>query len=42
MLRHKFDRELQRIQDEVLVLGSLVEKALVRSVDQLKRRDMDG
>jgi len=42
MLRHKFDEELQRLQDEVLVLGSQVEKALVRSVELLKRRDLAG
>ena len=42
MLRHRFDEELQRLQDEVLVLGSLVEKALVRSVELLKRRDLAG
>jgi phosphate transport system protein len=40
--RETFDRELQRLQDEVLVLGSLVEKAIVESVDLLKRRDTDG
>jgi phosphate transport system protein len=40
--RATFDRELQRLQDEVLVLGSLVEKAIVESVDLLKRRDTDG
>jgi phosphate transport system protein len=42
MLRHKFDQELQRLQDEVLVLGSLVEKALVESVELLKKRDQLG
>ncbi len=42
MTRETFDRELQRLQDEVLVLGSLVEKAIVESVDLLKRRDTDG
>jgi phosphate transport system protein len=40
--RETFDRELQRLQDEVLILGSLVEKAIVESVDLLKRRDTDG
>ncbi len=39
MLRQTFDRELQRLQDEVLTLGSMVEKALLESVDCLKRRD---
>jgi phosphate transport system protein len=36
-----FDQEMQRPQDEVLVLGSLVETALTESVDILKKRDMD-
>jgi phosphate transport system protein len=40
--RETFDRELQRLQDEVLILGSLVEKAIVESVELLKRRDIDG
>jgi len=40
MLRHKFDDELLHLQDEVLLLGSQVEKALVQSVDGLKRRDL--
>jgi phosphate transport system protein len=41
-MRRVLDRELQRIQDEVLVLGSMVEEALVKSVAILKRRDMEG
>jgi phosphate transport system protein len=40
--RETFDRELQRLQDEILALGSMVENALVGSVEVLKRRDMDG
>jgi len=40
MLRQKFDEELQRLQDEVLVLGSKVEKALVQSVEQLTQQDL--
>lgn len=40
--RESFDRELQRLQDEILALGSMVENALVESVDILKRRDMEG
>jgi phosphate transport system protein len=39
MTRQAFDQELDRLQDEVLALGSLVEEALVQSVDTLKRRD---
>jgi phosphate transport system protein len=42
MTRETFDRELQRLQDEVLVLGSLVEKAIIQSVEVLKRRDLEG
>jgi phosphate transport system protein len=42
MTRETFDRELQHLQDEVLVLGSLVEQAIVESVELLKRRDTDG
>jgi len=42
MVRQTFDRELQRLQDEVLTLGSMVEKALLESVECLKRRDQEG
>jgi phosphate transport system protein len=42
MPRETFERELQRLQDEVLVLGSMVEKALVESVRLLKKQDLDG
>jgi phosphate transport system protein len=42
MPRAIFDRELQRLQDEVLVLGGMVEEAIVKSVDALKRRDKEG
>jgi phosphate transport system protein len=40
--RETFDRELQRLQDEILALGSMVENALVESVGILKRRDVEG
>ena len=40
--RAGFHRELERLQDEVLVLGSMVEKAILRSVDALRARDADG
>jgi phosphate transport system protein len=42
MGRRLFDLELQRIQDGVLVMGSMVEEALIESVQMLKRRDMPG
>jgi phosphate transport system protein len=37
--RSGFHRELERLQDEVLVLGSMVEKAITRSVEALRSRD---
>ena len=42
MTRETFDRELQRLLDEVLVLGSMVENAITESVSTLKRRDMEA
>jgi phosphate transport system protein len=42
MPREAFDQELQRLQDEVLVLGSMVEEALIRSVETLKKKDFAG
>ncbi|NBD36334.1 MAG: phosphate signaling complex protein PhoU [Chloroflexi bacterium] len=40
--RETLDRELQSLKDEVLKLGSMVEDALITSVDLLKQRDMEG
>jgi phosphate transport system protein len=37
--RSAFHRELEHVQEEVLVLGSMVEKAVLRSVDALRNRD---
>lgn len=42
MPRETLERELQRLQDEILALGSMVEHALMESVAILKKRDMDG
>jgi phosphate transport system protein len=42
MTRQAFDQELNRLQVEVLALGSMVEEALVRSVETLKQRDFAG
>ena len=42
MPRETFERELQKLQDEVLSLGSMVENALTDSVELLKKRDMEG
>ena len=40
MPRTDFDRSLQQIQDELLVLGCMVEKSIDRSVMALKNRDL--
>tara|TARA_B100001146_G_C16102422_1_gene400007 strand:- start:35 stop:700 length:666 start_codon:yes stop_codon:yes gene_type:complete len=40
MPRTDFDRSLQDIQEELLVLGSMVEKSIDRSVLALKNRDL--
>ena len=42
MLRQTYERDLQRLQDDVLVLGSMVENAIMNSVACLKARDADA
>jgi phosphate transport system protein len=42
MVRQTYAQELTSLQDEVLTLGSMVEEALVKSVELLKQRDFDG
>jgi len=42
MLRDAFQRELLRVQDELILLGSMVESALRESVEILKRRDHEA
>ena len=40
MTRKAFDTEIQNIKDDVILLGSMVEHALLGSVDALKKRDI--
>jgi phosphate transport system protein len=40
MPRQTLDREIHHLQDEVLLLGSMVEQAMLNAVDALKRRDI--
>src|SRR5665811_333927 len=40
MPRLTLDRELRLIQDETLILGSMVEQAILNAIDALRRRDM--
>jgi phosphate transport system protein len=42
MTRQSFDRELQRIEEEILALASIVEDALIASVRALKQRDFQA
>ena len=41
MVRADFDRNLKLLQEELLLLGGLVEKAIVDSIDALKTRDIE-
>ena len=40
MPRQTLDREIRHLQDEVLLLGSMVEQAMLNAIDSLKRRDI--
>ncbi|NTU57176.1 MAG: phosphate signaling complex protein PhoU [Anaerolineales bacterium] len=40
MLRKTFESEIQQVKDEVLVLGSMVEQAILDTVEALKKRDI--
>jgi phosphate transport system protein len=40
MVRKTFEAELQELKDEILLLGSMVEHAIVNSVEGLKKRDI--
>lgn len=39
-IRTTFHKRLKEVQDDVLVMGSMVEKAMMRSVESLKKRDL--
>ena len=40
MIRKTFESDIQQVKDEVLALGSMVEHAIIGSVDALKKRDI--
>jgi len=40
-MRKTFHEHLREVKDEVLVMGSMVEKAIKRSIESLKKRDLD-
>ena len=42
MPREAFERELQHLEEEMLVLASMVEQAITKSVDSLRDQDLDS
>jgi phosphate transport system protein len=42
MVRKTFESEIRQVKDDVLILGSMVEKALLDSVAAMKKRDIDA
>jgi phosphate transport system protein len=41
MTREAFDKQIQELLDEILVLGSMVEEVILESVETLKTRDFE-
>jgi len=41
-MRKTFEKEIQRLKDEMLELGGIVEAQILGSVDSLKKRDVDA
>jgi phosphate transport system protein len=41
-LRETFERQLQSLQDEILMLGSMAEQAVLAAVEALRQRDMEA
>ena len=42
MPRTEYERELQRIQDELLQIGALVESSIYKALEALKNRDLEA
>ena len=40
MIRKTFENELQQVKDDVLVLGSMTEQAIMNTIEALKKRDL--
>lgn len=41
-MRKNFEAEIQQLKDELLILGSMVEEAILESVEALRKRDHDA
>lgn len=42
MITNKLASQLRALEDEVLLMGNMVEKAVAKALDALKRRDLDA
>ena len=42
MTRSDYTSQLQQIHDDLLMLGSMVEKSLIKAIESLKHRDLEG
>lgn len=42
MPRTDYDRDLRMLQDDLLMMGNMVEKAIARALDALRNRDLDA
>jgi len=42
MPRETFDRDLQRLQDDLLAMSSMVEDAIIESMETLKKQDLEA
>jgi len=40
-IRTDFNKRLREIQDDILIMGSMVEKAITTSIKALKERDIE-
>jgi phosphate transport system protein len=41
-MRKTFEHEIQQVKDDILVLGSMVEQAILNTVEALKKRDLQA
>ena len=41
MVRTNFEHEIQNLKDEIIILGSMVEQAMLDSVEAMRKRDME-
>lgn len=41
MVRTNFEHEIQNLKDEIIILGSMVEQAMLDSVEAMRKRDLE-